>query len=56
MKIVMVIQLASILEPNDFGPRFARGHANEYNLVSQDILIVKMGGLCDSRTLSRTIE
>merc|ERR1712150_293697 len=28
MKIVMVIQFSSILEPDDFGPGFSRGHAN----------------------------
>ena len=34
MKIVMVIQFSSILEPDDFGPGFSRGHANEHNLVA----------------------
>ena len=49
----MVIQFSAILEPDNFGPWFSRGHANEHNFVAQDILIVEMRGLCDSRSLTK---
>ena len=48
----MVVQFSSILEPDDFGPGFSRGHTNEHNLVAEDILIVEMRCLCNSSTLT----
>lgn len=51
MKVVMVIQLPAVLEPDDFRPRFPRGHANEHDFVAQDVLVVEVRRLCDAGSL-----
>ena len=50
----MVIELSSILEPDDFGPWFSRGHANEHNFVAQYVLVIEMRGLCYAGALKET--
>ena len=52
----MVIELSSILEPDDFGPWFSRGHANEHNFVAQYVLVIEMRGLCYAGTLRKKKE
>ena len=47
----MVIQLPAVLEPDDFRPRFPRGHANEHDFVAQDVLVVEVRRLCDAGSL-----
>ena len=53
VEVVMVIELSSILEPDDFGPWFSRGHANEHNFVAQYVLVIEMRGLCYAGTLRK---
>jgi len=50
MEVVMVIELPSILEPDDFGPWFPCGYANEHNFVAQYVLEIEMRGLCYAGT------
>ena len=56
VEVVMVIELCSILEPDDFGPWFSRGHANEHNFVAQYILVIEMRGLCYAGTLEEEAD
>ena len=49
----MVIELSSILEPDDFGPWFPCGYANEHNFVAQYVLEIEMRGLCYAGTLRK---
>ena len=53
MKVVVIVELAAILKPDDFGPRFASGHTNEDNFVAQDVFVVKMRGLGNAGALQR---
>ena len=53
MEVVMVIELPSILEPDDFGPWFPCGYANEHNFVAQYVLEIEMRGLCYAGTLRK---
>ena len=56
MEVVMVIELPSILEPDDFGPWFPCGYANEHNFVAQYVLEIEMRGLCYAGTLRKKEE
>ena len=49
----MVIELPSILEPDDFGPWFPCGYAYEHNFVAQYVLEIEMRGLCYAGTLRK---
>ena len=53
MEVVMVIELPSILEPDDFGPWFPCGYANEHNFVAQYVLEIEMRSLCYTGTLNK---
>ena len=53
VKVVMVVELPAVLEPDDFGPWLACGHANEHNFVAQYVLVVEMRGLCYAGALKR---
>ena len=48
MQIIMIIELPSILEPHDFWPWLPSGHTNEHNLVTKNVLIIKVRGLQQS--------
>ena len=54
VKVVMVIELPAVLEPDDFGPGLARGYANEHNFVAQYVLVIEMRSLCYSCALKRS--
>ena len=56
MEVVMVIELPSILEPDDFGPWFPCGYAYEHNFVAQYVLEIEMRGLCYAGTLRKKKE
>ena len=53
MKVVVIVELAAILKPDDFGPRFTRGHTNEDYFVAQDVFVVKMRCLSNAGALQR---
>ncbi len=44
MEVSVVIELAAVFKPDDFRPRLARCDADENNLMSQNILVIKMRG------------
>ena len=55
VEVSVVIELTTVLKPDDFRPWFAFGHANEHNFVAQDVLVVEVRSLCDSRSLEVSV-
>ena len=55
MKVVVIVELAAVLEPDDFGPGFPGGHANEDDFVAQYVFVVKVRGFGNAGTLRYTI-
>jgi len=51
MKVVVIVELAAILEPDDFGPWLPGGHTNEDDFVAQYVFVVEMRGLGNAGTL-----
>ena len=47
----IVVYLRPVLEPYDLWPGLPLGHADEDDLVSELVLVVEVGGLCDARPL-----
>lgn len=54
MKIVMIIEFPTVLEPDNFRPGFACSHTNEHDFVAQNVLVIKMGGLYYAGTLQKS--
>ena len=46
-------QLPTVLVPDNGGARLPLGHAQEHNLVTEDVFIVEMRRLCDLRPLKQ---
>ena len=51
MKVVVIVELAAVLEPDDFGPGLPGGHANEDDFVAQYVFVVKVRGFGNAGTL-----
>lgn len=51
MKVVVIVELAAILEPDDFGSWLPGGHTNEDDFVAQYVFVVEMRGLGNAGTL-----
>ena len=51
MKVVVIVELAAILEPDAFGPWLPGGHTNEDDFVAQYVFVVEMRGLGNAGTL-----
>ena len=55
MKIVVIVEFSAVLEPDNFWPRLAPSHTDEYNFVAQDVFVVKVGGFCDFSSLGMAV-
>jgi hypothetical protein len=53
VKVEMGEYFASVFVPSDVGSRLASGHADEGNLVPQDVLVIEMGGQGDFSPLRK---
>ena len=53
MEVSVVVELAPVFKPDDFRPRLARRDADENNLMTEDILVIKMRGFGYSRPLKK---
>lgn len=52
---IVVVELDPVLEPRDFRPREALGHAEEGDLASQHVVQLEVGRLDDPRALEADV-
>lgn len=52
----MIVELDPVFEPDDVGPGFSSGHANENDFVSENIFVIEVRRFRYTRTLMKTLS